>query len=776
MHAKPLQKKLFLFLLVSLLAITLAFWVTVLVSTNNHVREQIRNNLLVGEKVFVQLLADREQQLISTANVLTNDFGFKRAVATRDEGTIMSALSNHGERIGADLMKVLSLDGELTASTYADSSELTIPGPVVTQILQQGGLVDYLWQNETLYQVVFLPVKAPKPIAIAVIGFEVDQALADNLKNITLLDVSFYARRNDQSVVITTLAEPDTEMGTMEQTANNNTGHFFFDRADLVSRYIELTSNDTLTVKAYLSVSAREAFREFDLLQIQIFLISIVAIIAILLIGRVSAQKLSTPLRQLAAKAARIAQGDFHQEISGSKNIAEINELAGAFTSMQQGLAEREEKILYHSSHDMMTDLFNRQSAIAALQEWLSSESQKSLLVVAINIRQFRMINESFGYQIGDLCLVEVAQRLKNRYPDCILARIGGDEFLLVTEKAEDTPAFLRQLEHHLSGDCQIDSLSISLRFCFGVVDSDHDQASASQLVERASIAQDRASYEHETVVYYDHQIEEEHKKRILLLNDLKGALSGQSEQLYVYFQPKLGFTDTQEYRFEALLRWIHPEQGFVSPEYFIPLAEQAGLITRITDWVIEQVVLHLADWKSRGIDASVAVNLSAKDLARPSILDFITTLLSQHQLPHSALSIEITESDIMSDTEAAIALLHSFRDQGFEVAIDDFGTGYSSLSQLKHMPVSELKIDKAFILNLNTSNDDQIIVRSTMLLATEFKLKVVAEGVENQESLDMLQQWGCHWIQGFFISKPLPAKDILDWMENKPASLANAG
>ena len=776
MRVRPLQQKLFLFLLVSLLAVTLAFWITVMVSTNNHVRDQIQSNLLVGEKVFVQLLKDREQQLFSTANVLTNDFGFKRAVATKDQGTIISALVNHGDRIAADLMMVMSLDGSITASTEANLDDLVLPEDAIDQALRTGGKTDYLWQGEKLYQVIFIPVKAPKPIAIAVIGFQVNQALADNLKNITLLDISFFAIRNGRSVVITTLPQAGTQMGNMQRSIGSQPGNFFFDRADLVSRSILLGDSDQLTVKAYLSLSAREAFREFDRLQVQIFLISIVAIVVIILLGRIGAQKLSTPLRQLVGKAARIAEGDFHQPIKASDSIQELGELANAFTRMQEGLAEREEKILYQSSHDMMTGLFNRQHAIDVLDEQLEQEPDQPVLAIIINVRQFKIINESFGHQIGDLCLVEVAQRLYRYADQCIVARIGGDEFFVVMKRPVDVMNSLQRLEQDLSGQCQIDSLSISLRFSFGVADSEKDGHDASLLLERASIAQDRARREQDAFVFYDHTIEDEHKKRILLLNDLKGALNGQSEQLYVYYQPKVGFAQTREYRFEALLRWIHPEQGFVSPEYFIPLAEQAGLITRITDWVIEQVVKQVAEWKAQGVGASVAINLSAKDLSRPQILDMITGLLVQHQLEPGALSFEITESDIMNDTEAAIALLHRFRDQGFDVAIDDFGTGYSSLSQLKHMPVSELKIDKAFILNLDTSNDDQIIVRSTLMLAKQFNLKVVAEGVENQASLDLLQQWGCHWIQGFFLSKPLPAADIQHWIANKPASLANVG
>lgn len=777
MRARPLQQKLFLFLLSSLLAVTLAFWITVMVSTNNHVRDQIDDNLLVGEKVFLQLLEDRQQQLFSAANVLTNDFGFKRAVATKDQGTIVSALENHGERIAADLMKVLALDGSLVASTSGDSDPLILSQDVLSDVLQQGGKTGYLWQHGKLYQVIYLPVRAPKPIALAVMGFEVDQALADNLKNITSLDVSFFAASDGKTAVISTLPPKGSEMGLMQRSTQDNPGNFFFDRADLVSRTMALgDANDgQVQVRAYLSLSAREAFREFDRMQIQIFVISIIAIAVIILLGRYSALKLSTPLRQLAEKAAHIARGEFQQSISASRNIREIGDLADAFTSMQQGLAEREEKILYQSSHDMMTGLFNRQYALQHLQKQLQERPQQALLAIVINVRQFKLINESFGHQVGDLCLVELSNRLRTFAEGCMVARIGGDEFFLVINRPNEVGWRLRDLEACLGDQCQIDSLSISLKFSYGIADSSKDGHSASELLERASIAQDRARREHNPIVFYDPKIEEEHRKRILLLNDLKSALSGQSEHLYVYFQPKLGFTDTQEYRFEALLRWIHPEQGFVSPEYFIPLAEQAGLITQVTDWVIAEVIRQVAQWKQQGISARVAINLSARDLARPNILDMITGLLHAQQLEPRALSFEITESDVMSDAEAAIELLYRFRDQGFDVAIDDFGTGYSSLSQLKHMPVTELKIDKAFILNLDSSNDDQIIVRSTLMLAKQFNLQVVAEGVENQASLDMLQQWGCQWIQGFYISKPLPAKDVVDWMANKPASLANA-
>ncbi|MCG8311695.1 MAG: EAL domain-containing protein, partial [Pseudomonadales bacterium] len=186
-------------------------------------------------------------------------------------------------------------------------------------------------------------------------------------------------------------------------------------------------------------------------------------------------------------------------------------------------------------------------------------------------------------------------------------------------------------------------------------------------------------------------------------------------------------------------------------------------------------VVQQIAEWKQCGLSAQVAINLSAKDLSRQQLLNDVVQALDEACLERNVVAFEITESEIMQNPDEAIALLNHFRALGFDLAIDDFGTGYSSLSQLKNMPVTELKIDKSFVLKLNELVDDQIIVKSTIDLAHEFGLKVVAEGVENQESLELLTRWGCDWIQGYYISKPIPAKDVLDWHQTQQAHQKSA-
>lgn len=768
MAAKPLQRKITGFLMLLLLAVLGAFWIAVVVATNNHAKQQINTNLAIGERIFIQLLADREEKLLNSARVLTADFGFKQAVATQDKATIESVLRNHANRINADLMLLLSLNGQLTASNSKFNEPFSIPTDLAKAIQNSKGTIEYLWIDQSLYHVVLLPVQAPTPIAIAAVGFKINQSLANDLKDLTLLDITFYAMRENEQVIISTLPQEAAILSMNEHSNIDSAQQFFIEHAKSVYRKIPLVNTSNITINGYLTLSANTVFREFKLLQIEIFALSVLAIFASLLAGNLGARKLSRPLNSLASTAKIIARGKFHAKVETQNTIREIDDLAKAFTTMQTSLAEREAKIIYQSQHDALTRLLNRQTVIDILDERLQQSPPTTLYVVVFNIARLQDVNDSFGHDMGDCCLKEVATRIDSlQLTNKITSRLGGDEFLIAFESMASPNDALKPVKSTLTQRYNFDALSINLEFSFGVVSFPDNGNSASELIKKASTALDIARRDKTGTAFYDNRIEEEHIKKLKLLTDLRSELLQSTGQLFMCYQPKIDPAAKNNPKFEALIRWIHPEQGFISPELFIPLAEQAGLIEKVTDWVLSQVIQQISQWKSAGLTTQVAINLSAKDLSRPQILDYINQLLTQEQLPKSSISFEITESEIMSDPEQGISLLERFRANGFELALDDFGTGYSSLSQLKHMPVTELKIDKSFVLKLNEHNDDQTIVKSTIDLAHQFGLKVVAEGVENKESLNLLHEWGCNWIQGFYISKPLPAEDIIAWVSS---------
>ncbi len=316
-----------------------------------------------------------------------------------------------------------------------------------------------------------------------------------------------------------------------------------------------------------------------------------------------------------------------------------------------------------------------------------------------------------------------------------------------------------------------IDDTFIEMRLAIGVVNNFGSNIFSDTVLKQASITLDHAVSQPDLYHVFSEKLELDFRFRLEMLRELETALTSKSCDLSMSYQPKLDLKTREVKKVEALIRWNNKKFGFVSPVTFIPIAEKAGLITQVTYWVINQVIQDLSHWKAQGINIQVAINLSVQDFNDENLLDYINEKLQLAQLNSDVLSFEITESEIISDHNNAIALLTEFNQKGFSLSIDDFGTGYSSLSYLKNLPVKELKIDKSFILKLDQQMDDQRIVQTIISLARSFNLEVVAEGVENKETLQLLKDWGCDWIQGYYISKPMPFEMVAEWLSRHNAS-----
>lgn len=770
MSSRSLKVRILSLLGILLGLVSLAVLAAVWHSTTTHARQQLSQSLQLGEQVLRQALANRQTQLVNSVEVLTADFGFKQAVATADSATILSVLQNHGSRISADLMTLLSLDGKVIASTLSiDSSEQqSALDELLNRSVQDGAVATIIALDDALFQIILMPVRAPVPIAIAAIGFQIDQGLAEQLKSITLLEISFAMQNTrGETAQITTLSrDRDTHSYPLEGAMTQMRLPFL--SPDYYA-YRELLLNDSgaqqqVTVRLFASLD--HAFAEFDKLQLEIIAITLLTLSLALLGGAIFSRRLTRPVFQLLNLTQDIASGNYNKSLSIDESVSELTELASAFKSMQQGIQEREDRITFQATHDPLTGSLNRQQLLAQFSQLITERASCHLAVVCMNIRDFRVVNETFGYAIGDECLKIIHRRLEEESANTLVnARVGADEFIAVVKVHGALDSIVERLKGLLEQTCPVESMTIPIAFNMGVADYPNHDQTAEGIVQKASIALDIARRDNLGIAHYRPGMEEDRTRRLQLLNALKQVLSQDNDQLRLNYQPKLSVARGEVLRAEALIRWIHPEQGFISPELFIPLAEQAGLIGRITDWVVARVIQDIRQWREEGFELQVAINLSAQDLSRPELLDAIHRQLLLHDLPTHALAFEITESAVMEDAEQAINLLNRFRESGFDLAIDDFGTGFSSLSQLKNMPVTELKIDRSFVMQLPARSDDQIIVRSTLELARNFQLEVVAEGVEDRETLDLLGQWGCEWAQGYFISKPIPSDQVVRWL-----------
>ena len=714
-------------------------------STSKHAQHQLNNDLKVAQNVFEQVLANRENVLYNSASVLTADFGFKQAVATGDRPTINSALFNHRGRINADLMALVSLNGKNISSVPKIlAPDQTFPYPQVVQnAISNGGASSLLFIGQRLYQVMMLTIDAPTPIAVAVIGFEINQEWGQQLKNITQLETTIEVQTKGEEtftistlpakLVAPTLAQQDQPLSWLSLSLFNDVPY--------VSRRFLLADEDHFKVLITLSNDVHRLFADFRALQTNIALIALLAIILALCFAALFSRKVAKPLVALADIAQRISSGDYNKTINTTSSSTEVTNLAIALESMQSNIRQREEKISYQAQHDILTGLNNRYNMEVQLNA--KFEQNKSFQVLGINVFGFRGINDVFGYHNGDICLQILAKRLAEY--GGLGARLAGGELLWIPDTLithEQVIAFKNTLEEPIeTGDA-----SITTRVSVGMLNCPVDAQNAEELFRRMNIVLDETQKTEQLMLSYEPEYEHRYLRRLSIIAELKTALNDQQEELSLFYQPKLDLISGTVTKVEALIRRNNALLGFVSPEDFISVAEQAGFIGKITDWVIN------------------AINLSAKDVMDDTLLPHIIALMSASQLETNALSFEMTESDLVQEPEKAIQQLQAFRNRGFEMAIDDFGTGYSSMSYLKNLPVTTLKVDKSFVLKLDSQQGDQKIVRSVIDLAHNFGLNVVAEGIENQATLKLLHGWGCELAQGFYMSKPLPLNDFVQW------------
>ena len=419
--------------------------------------------------------------------------------------------------------------------------------------------------------------------------------------------------------------------------------------------------------------------------------------------------------------------------------------------------------------HDTLTGLPNRKLLIEDARARISSADDANLGVALflLDLDRFKEINDTLGHQVGDALLQLVGERLAGVVrPEDTVARLGGDEFaILVTDvrhiqQSEDVAERVRAA---LAEPFRHDGMSFEIEASIGVAlhpDHGHD---FETLLQRADVAMYVAKERSTGIEIYSSEIDRHSTIRLGMVAELRGAL--ENGELELHYQPKADLRTGDVVGVEALLRWRHPERGMVPPDEFIPLAEQTGLMRVITQFVIDAALRQLAQWWGDGLRVQAAVNVCARDLYDRDFADYLRQRLAEHNVPPRALMVEVTEGVLMADPGRAATTLLSLADVGVGVSLDDFGTGYSSLVHLKRLPVSEVKIDRSFVMRMDVHEDDAAIVRSIIDLASALGLRVVAEGVETQEAWDRLAVYGCDAAQGWYLSKALPAEQVTKWL-----------
>jgi len=433
-----------------------------------------------------------------------------------------------------------------------------------------------------------------------------------------------------------------------------------------------------------------------------------------------------------------------------------------------------EERILYQANYDSLTGLPNRSLFLDRLTQAINSmeRSQKTLGLLFIDLDGFKLINDTLGHDVGDMLLKEVARRLGAcvRTGDTV-ARLGGDEFTIIMPNLDDSqnaPLLAQRVLDSLGRVFLLAGHEAFVTGSIGVTIYPDDAQEALGLLKNADSAMYRAKEKGKAnYQFYTADMNDHIKQRLIVKSGLSKAL--ENDEFLLLYQPKMDLITNRVTGAEALMRWESPEIGMVSPVTFIPILEETGMVVEVGEWAIYTACQQHAKWLENGLEPmKVAVNLSARQLREPSFVNIVKSALKKFNLPSSAIEIEITESMLMSDAPAIVAALEDLHDYGVHISMDDFGTGYSSLSYLKRFPIDTIKIDRSFVNDIHVDPDDAEIIHTIINMGHTLNRKIIAEGVETEEQLDILKAYRCDEIQGFYFSRPLSPGDFLAFVKNK--------
>ena len=434
------------------------------------------------------------------------------------------------------------------------------------------------------------------------------------------------------------------------------------------------------------------------------------------------------------------------------------------------------EKLGYDATHDSLTGLHNRSHLAGCIHRTITDPvaGTGGVAVLLLDLDGFKEVNDTLGHAVGDRLLQIVGQRLQSHTPaGAVVARLGGDEFAVLLPAVRDgqgqAVAIAQQIADSLLQPFHLDEARLDIQVSIGVA---YTTDPTDDLLRRADTAMYTAKTARKPISVYSAEMDRVRTERLELLADLRSALRTDPTQFLLHYQPKIDLHTDAVVGVEALVRWQHPRLGFIGPDLFIPLAEATGLVDELTPLVLNQALAACAAWTAQGHRVSVAVNFSARNIENLHLPQLVAQGLRTHQVDPAQLVIEITESTVMGDPQHTLPVLHQLNDLGVSLSLDDFGTGHSSLAYLQQLPVTEVKIDRSFVLGLDAADptNSRTLIRSIAGLSKNLGLRVVAEGVEIEERLAELHELGCDIAQGYHISRPIPARDLHTWLARRTA------
>ncbi|MDX5644154.1 EAL domain-containing protein [Clostridioides difficile] len=422
-----------------------------------------------------------------------------------------------------------------------------------------------------------------------------------------------------------------------------------------------------------------------------------------------------------------------------------------------------EKEILSLAYEDKVTYIGNQNKFYRECSKYLLDKPSLNYIIVYFDINNFKMINDTFGYEFGDNLLITIAKALKEELTEGeVYARLSSDYFAIFCDYKNGRNKIIRKLDSIRNNIESNLSIVFEISLCVGIYFVEEGEVDIQKAVNKANMARSVAKGKNINYAIYNEDVRNKLSEESMILDDIKIALV--KNQFEVYYQPKFSLVNGEMIGSEALIRWNHPEHGFISPAVFIPIAEKSKLILKIGRFVFERVCTDLSEWKKQGKKiVPVSVNLSRVELYQPDIVKFINKTIQMYNLSSDLIEIEITETVAINELNILKNILNELRKYGFSISMDDFGTGYSSISCLRDMPIDILKLDKSFLDGIEHDERSRNIAKSIVSLAKSLDLVVIIEGVESKEQAELMKQFGCDLVQGFYFARPMPAKNFLD-------------
>jgi diguanylate cyclase (GGDEF)-like protein len=781
LNLKRLEGRIVALFLALLLVVQIASFALINHSIASNADASISQELATGERILLRLLVQDARQREDAARLLEKDHGFRTVLAEGVSGaemrdTLKDSLISHGERIKADL--VAYADSELrlvTASTehaqpFVDllprlkSQVQAQPRDTGRPLAIQAGLAVV---EGKAYQVVTVPVGAAGLGGWVLMAFVLDKTVLQELQRLSRLQaVLLLGGPGRRWQPIATVLSASSTAGVSEQISSG-ARQFPLTLGDEHVRglYVSLLDDGRQQLGVALTRSFDEAVAPYQRLQLTLLALMVLGVAVFALGSVLMARRLGEPIRALSESARRLGKGDYDMPVTRTSSD-EVGDLAQAFETMRQGIRQREEQVHRLAFWDPLTGLPNREQFSQKVHGRLA-DLERPFAILMLDLDRFKHVNDVLGHQFGDRVLCSVAQRLQGlcHIGTPLLARLGGDEFALQFDCADVVAAMTmaRQIQRDFEEPMQIDDQTVDLSAAIGIVMFPAHGREVGLLLSRAELAMYAAKSQRSGGQIYEPGLDAGSQESLSLLSELRHAVA--ANELRLFLQPKVDLSSGHVIGAEALVRWQHPQRGLVPPVEFIPFAEQTGFIRQLTTWMIAAAARAWQRAHALGHDLRISVNLSTRDLMDQDLPAKIVAVLQQYGTPPQALCLEITEGAIMDDPRRAGVTLEQLSKLGFKLSIDDFGTGYSSLAYLKRLAVDELKIDRSFVMVMERELDDAKIVRSTIELAHNLGLTVVAEGVETARTWKLLEALGCDEGQGYYISHAMPEVRFMAWL-----------